>query len=119
MPADGAAQREMFQGQKRSSETEVEDLEKEIKSGVDEDGDTNMDMIASLGLFWSHGGGGAVDFPTLTNLISATPATTPDTFDEYIFSIEFLHGGASVCEKVKLCDKGLHMRLWMTPRLSS
>ena len=110
MPGDGLAQREEFRGTKRSSETEVKDLEEEIKASVDEEGDTNMDMISSIGLYWSDGGE-ALDFPTLTNLTSVMPATSPETFDEFITSIKFSQNSASKAEKVNLC--GTDVLLWV------
>ena len=110
MPGDGAAQCEEFRGTKRSSETAVRDLEDEIKATVDAEGDTNMDMISSIGLCWSDGGE-ALDFPTLTNLASVMPATSPQTFDEFITSIKFLQNGVSKSEKVDLCGTGV--LLWV------
>ena len=109
MPGDGDAQMSSFQSQKRSSETAVEDLEQEIKTGVGEDGDTPMDMISSIGLFWSDGGE-PLRFPTLSNLTSVTQATSPDTFDEFVQSIKFLQESESKSEKVNLC--GIEVLLW-------
>ena len=84
-------------------------MEQEIKTSVDEDGDTKMDMIASIGLFWSDGGE-PLKFPTLSNLYSFTPATSPDTFDEFVQSIKFLQEHESKSEKVQLC--GTDVLLW-------
>ena len=109
VPGDGVSQKTEFQGQKRSSQTAAEDLEQEIKTSVDEDGDTKMDMIASIGLFWSDGGE-PLRFPTLNNLYSFTPATSPDTFDEFVQSIKFLQEHESKSEKVQLC--GTDVLLW-------
>ena len=108
-PGDGESQKAAFQSQKRSSETAVEDLEQEIKSGVDKDGDTTMDMISSIGMFWSDGGD-PLTFPTLSNLTSFLPATSPDTFDEFVQSIKFLSDQPSKSEKVQLC--GTDVLLW-------
>ena len=109
MPSDGESQRAAFRGQKRDSDTAVEDLEQEIKGGVDADGDTPMDMISSIGLFWADGGD-SLQFPTLGNLTFHTPATSPDTFDEFVQSIKFLHDCESKSEKVHLC--GTEVLLW-------
>ena len=110
IPGDGESQRSSFQSQKRSSDTAVEDLEEEIRTGVDEDGDTTMDMISSIGLFWTDSGE-PLRFPTLSNLTSVTWATSPDTFDEFVQSIKFLQEKESKSEKVNLC--GTDVLLWM------
>ena len=113
-PGDGFSQRTAFQGQKRSSETAVEDLEQEIKASVDEDGDTKMDMIASIGLFWSDGGD-PLRFPTLSNLHSYTPPTL----------LTSLSNPSSFCKNMSqslrrfsyvalMCYFGRLTRYWMT-----
>ena len=109
MPGDGESQRSSYESQKRSNDTSVEDLEQEIKHGVDADGDTPMDMISSIGMFWADGGD-PVTFPTLSNLTSFLPATSPDTFDEFVQSIKFLQDRPSKSEKVQLC--GTDVLLW-------
>ena len=109
MPGDGDSQRSAFQSQKRSSDTAVEDLEEEIKSGVDDDGDTSMDMISSIGLFWADGGN-PMHFPTIGNLMVHTPATSPETFDEFVQSIKFQPDCKSSSERVQLC--GTEVLLW-------
>ena len=106
--SDGEAQKERFKERKEAVRLRLRTWRKKssltlLRMAI------NMDMIASASVLVRCGS--ALQFPTLTNLTSSTPATTPDTFHEFIDSIKFLQGGASKCEKVKLC--GTDVLLWV------